>query len=48
MKKFVQVQVSTAIWEFQENYTQTLENIGFLMLRFLHVFINLEKMKDKQ
>ena len=34
--------ISTAIREFYEKCTQTIENTDFLMLRFLHVFINLE------
>jgi hypothetical protein len=29
-------QVSTAIWEFYEKCTQTVENTDFLTLRFLH------------
>ena len=45
--KVVQVQVSTEIRGFYEKCTQTIENSEFLTLRFLHIFINLEKMKDK-
>ena len=40
MKKVVQVQISTAIRGFYEKSTQTIENTGFLTLRFLHILIN--------
>ena len=38
MKKVVQVQVSTGISIFFERLAQTIDNTGFLMLRFLHFY----------
>ncbi len=43
MKKVVQAQVSTGKSVFFERLAQTIENTEFLILRFLHIFIKIER-----